>query len=100
MEMSGAVGREPQYIADAAERVQQMRLGRVDLSAQHGHVRLDDPGVPPEVIVPDMVEDLHLGEHPVRVPHEVAQQLELGRGQLDLLAAPPYLMAVLVQLQV
>src|SRR5262249_52812851 len=66
----------------------------------YGDVGLDDSGVTPEVVVPHVVEDLHLREHPVRVPHEVPQQLELGRGQLDLLAAPPHLVAVLVQFQV
>src|SRR5215469_6385067 len=71
---------KPQHVPDAAQRVDQPRLGAVDLAAEHGYVRLDDPGVPPEVVVPDVVEDLHLGQHPVGVAHEVPQQLELGRG--------------------
>ncbi len=87
-------------VADAAQGVQQVRLGGVDLAAQHRHVRLHDAGVPAEVVVPDMIEDLHLGQHAVGVAHEVAQQLELGRGQLDLLAVAPDLVAVLIQLQV
>src|SRR5579875_1651138 len=92
--------REPEHVTDAAEGVQQVRLGGVDLAAQHGDVRLHDPGVAAEVVVPDVVEDLHLGQHPVGVAHEVAQQLELGGGELDRLAGAPDLMAVLVQLEV
>jgi hypothetical protein len=47
-----------------------------------------------------VVQDLHLGQHPVGVAHEVTEQLELGGGELDLLAGPPHLVALLVQLQV
>jgi hypothetical protein len=47
-----------------------------------------------------MIEDLHLGQHPVGVAHEVAEQLELGGGELDLLAVPPDLVAVLVEFEV
>src|SRR5215831_9020524 len=84
---------KPQHVPDAAQRVDQPRLGAVDLAAEHGHVRLDDPGVAAEVVVPDVVEDLHLRQHPVGVAHEVPQQLELGRGELDGLPGPPHLMA-------
>src|SRR5450432_4155364 len=72
--------REPEHVADPAEGVQQVRLGGVDLAPQHGHVRLHDAGVTAEVVVPDMVQDLHLGKHPVRVAHEVPEQLEFGGG--------------------
>src|SRR5437016_2339482 len=59
----------------------------VDLLPQVADVELDHMGLPAEVIVPDPVEDLSLGQHPARVAHEEAQQLELRRGQLDQL--PP-----------
>ena len=39
-----------------------------------------------EVVFPDMVEELGAGQHPPRVQHQVAQQLELGRRQLDRVA--------------
>ncbi len=39
-------------------------------------------------------------QHPARVAHQVAQQLELGRGQLDRVAAAGHLVAVLVQREV
>src|SRR6516165_11570756 len=92
--------RQAQHVPDAAQRVDQPRLGAVDLAAEHGHVRLDDPGVTAEVVVPDMVENLHLGQHPVRVAHEVAKQLELGGGELHRRPGAPYLVAVLVEFQV
>ena len=43
-----------------------------------------------------MIEDLRLRQHPVRVQHEVAQQLEFGRAELDLLRADGDLVGVLV----
>ena len=55
---------------------------------------------PREVVVPDVVEDLRLGQHPVGVAHEVAQQLELGGGQRDRLAGLPHLVAVVVEFDV
>src|SRR5215469_18818977 len=92
--------RQSQHVPDAAQRVDQPRLGAVDLAAEHGHVRLDDPGLTAEVVVPDMVEDLHLRQNPVGVAHEVPQQLELGRGELDGLPGAPHLVAVFVEFQV
>src|SRR5260370_31826043 len=55
---------EPEHVPDTAQRVDQPRLGAVDLAAEYGHIRLDDPGVTPEVVVPDVVEHLHLRQHP------------------------------------
>ncbi|BDZ59407.1 hypothetical protein GCM10025872_30640 [Barrientosiimonas endolithica] len=47
-----------------------------------------------------MVEDLRLGQHAPGVEHEVAQQLELGRRDVDDLAAAAHLVGVLVELEV
>src|SRR5215469_13375585 len=91
---------KPEHVPHAAQGVDQPRLGAVHLAAEHGHVRLDDPCVAAEVVVPHMVEDLHLGQHAVGVAHEVPEQLELRRGQLDRLPGPPHLVAVLVELEV
>src|SRR5215469_13878614 len=93
-------GGEAHYVADAAQGVQQVRLGRVDLAAQDGDVRLDDAGVAAEVVVPYVVEYLHLGQHPAGVAHEVPEQLELGGRQLHLRTVAPHLVAVLVELEV
>src|SRR5215470_18522922 len=91
---------KPEHVPHAAQGVDQPRLGTVHLAAEHGHVRLDDPGVAAEVVVPHMVEDLHLGQHPVRVAHEIAEQLELGRGKLYRLPGAPHFVAVLVEFKV
>src|SRR5215472_6417599 len=93
-------GRQPEHVPDTAQGVDQARLDGVDLAAEHRHVRLHDSCVTAEVVVPDVVQDLHLGQYPVGVAHEVPEQLELGGGELDLGAVPPHLVAVLVELEV
>jgi hypothetical protein len=55
---------------------------------------------PAEVVLPDVVQDLRLGQHPVGVEHQVAQELELGRRQLHALAGPVDLVRLLVELEV
>src|SRR3712207_7298019 len=50
--------------------------------------------------VPDVVQDLRLRQHAPGVGHEVAQQLELGRGQADHLAGLDDLVGLLVELDV
>src|SRR6478609_7068228 len=87
-------------IAHASHGVDHRLTAGVDLLAQVGDVELDDVRLAAEVVVPDAVEDLRLGQVPLGVAHEVAQQLELGRGQLDRRAAADDLMAVLVEGQV
>ena len=47
-----------------------------------------------------MVEDLCLAEHPSRVEHEVAEQLELGGRELEQVARARHLVAVLVEREV
>src|SRR5579875_83889 len=46
-------GGKPEHVTDPAQRVDQARLDRVDLPAQHRDVGLHDPGVAAEVVVPD-----------------------------------------------
>ena len=53
-----------------------------------------------EVVAPHPVEDLRLAEHPARVAHQVPQQLELGGGELDGVAAAAHLVAVFVEHEV
>src|SRR5258708_7673660 len=93
-------GRKPQDVPDPAQGVDQPRFLRVHLATQHGHVRLNDARVTTEVVVPYVIEDLHLGQHPVRIAHEVPEQLELGGGELNLLPGPPHLVAFLVKFEV
>ena len=74
-EHSGAQG-QPQHepsaspadrVADAADRGDQLRLGRVHLASEVADVGLDDAAVATEVVLPDVVEDLRLGHHPALV---------------------------------
>src|SRR5476649_2360813 len=97
---SGRLWWQPQDVTDAAFGLDESRLLHVDLASQVGDVGLDDAGLAAEVVVPYVVEDLGLGEHPVGVEHEVAQQLELGRGDFDEAPAASDLMGVLVELDV
>src|SRR5215470_2741395 len=93
-------GRDPHDVADAADRVDQPRLAVVELAPQIADVGLDDVAVPVEAVVPHVVEDLRLAQHPPGVDHQVTQQLELVRRQGDQAARPPYLVAVLVEFEV
>ena len=80
--------------------MQQPLLARVDLAAQVGHIGLDDVHVATEVVAPHMVEDLRLRQHGPCIDDEVAQQGEFGRRQGDGLAGLPYLVGVLVELDI
>ncbi len=78
----------------------QPRLNRVDLPPKVGDVGLDDAVVAPKVVLPDVVEDLRLRQHPAGVVHEVAQQLELGGRQRHESAGATHLVALLVEFEV
>ena len=47
-----------------------------------------------------MVEDLGLREHVSRVQHEIAQEVEFRRREVDGVAAPSHLVRALVELKV
>jgi hypothetical protein len=89
-----------EHVPDAADGVDQRLAVRVDLLAQIADVQLDDVGLAAEVIVPDPVQDLGLGQHPARIAHQESQQLKLGRRQVDHLVAPAHLAGVFVHGQV
>ena len=55
----------------------------MELAAQVAHVRLDDVGVPAEVVPPYVLQDLPLRQNAAGVEHEIAQQRELGCGERD-----------------
>ena len=90
----------PDGVADAADRGDQLRLGGVELAAEVADVRLDDAAVAAEVVLPDVIEDLRLGQHPALVDEQVAEQVVLRRRQRDLDAAPRDLVGVVVHLEV
>src|SRR3954449_11231433 len=79
----------PQRAADETDGVDQWRAVLVQLLAQVAHVGLDHVRVALEVVAPDVVEDLGLREDEPRVLHEVAQQVELGRGEPKRLTGSP-----------
>src|SRR5450755_4244126 len=93
-------GRRLEHVANAADGVDQRLAAGVDLLAQVADVQLDDVRLAAEVVVPDPVEDLGLGQHAARVAHQEAEQLELGSRQLDELAAPAHLPGILLHRQV
>jgi len=71
--------------------VNHRRTVGIDFLAEIGDVELNDVCLTAEVVVPDPIQDLGLAEHSAGVTHQIAQQLELGRGQLDLCAGAAYL---------
>src|SRR4029077_21128848 len=92
--------RRPQRVADAPQRMNQRRLIAVDLLAQVADVRLDDPSVASEVVLPDVIEDLRLREHLARVQQQIAQQRELGRAEIDATLAAANLSRLLVEFEI
>src|SRR5262249_31162546 len=74
--------------------------GTVDLVSQRADVDVDDPGIPVEGEVPDMIHQCGPGEQVTRPAHEVLQQRELGRGEFDRAATPQHLVPGRVQGQV
>src|SRR5580698_7694006 len=91
---------QAQAVADRALGVDQVRAVPGQLAPQVSDVGGDDRAGAAEVVVPDMVEQLGPGEHPAGVEHQVPQQPELRRGQLDQVACPADLVAFLVELDV
>jgi len=69
----------------------------VELAPQVADVRLDDVRVAAEVVPPHILEDLSLREDALRVEHEEAQQIELGRGELQSRLAARNLVSRLVE---
>src|SRR5690349_19216157 len=72
----------------------------VDLVAQCADVDVDDPGVAVEGEVPDVLNQRGPGEHVAWPAHEVLQQRELGRGELDHAAAPRHLVPGRIEEQI
>ena len=86
-----------EHVAGLAHRLDHRRAGGVELAAQVAHVGLDDVRVAAEVVAPHVLEDLALREHAARVEQEEAEQVELGRGQVDPAVGAEDLVAALVE---
>src|SRR5215469_16808645 len=74
--------------------------GTVDLAPERADVDVDDPGIAVEGEVPDVLDQRSPGEDVARPAHEVLQQRELGRGELDLAAIARHLVPGRIQAQV
>ena len=72
-------------VSNASLGVNELAASAFDgqLATQVGNVGFDDCDLAIPVVFPDVIEDLHLGNDTSLIDHEVAQQLELGGGQID-----------------
>ena len=90
-----------QSIPGTAYRVQQGLVeGFVDLGAQARNMHVDDVGLRVEMAVPDVLQQHHARDDLVLVLHQVSQQLELSRLQVDLLPAARHFPGQQIQVQV
>src|SRR5690606_15003291 len=88
------------HVAGAADGVQQGRgVALVDLGAQPRHVHVDDVGLGVEMVVPDVLQQHGAGDHLAGVLHQILEQPELARLQLDGLAVALHGAAEAVELQ-
>src|SRR5438309_3986967 len=87
----------PKAVADEADRMDERWSEAVQFLAQVRHECLHHVVIPVEVVVPHMIEDLGLGKHPAGVEHEVAEQVELGGGEVDLDPVAAHFMGLLVK---
>src|SRR3546814_10352711 len=67
----------PHRVADPPDGVDQLGLDVIDLASEVADVGLHHPAVAVEVVVPDVVEDLGLRQHPALV-----DQQEIGRAHV------------------
>src|ERR1039457_2397905 len=95
-----AGARQAQAVADGALGADQLRSVAGQLAPQVGDVGRHDRAGSAEVIVPYVVKERGAGEHPAGVEHEVAQQPELGRRQLDQAPTAADLVGFLVEREV
>ena len=72
----------------------------INLLTQVRDVQLHNICLTTKIVVPDVIKNLALGDHALRVLHEVAQQVELGCSEVNLLATAGHLAGVLVQHQI
>src|SRR5436190_15594794 len=78
-------------IADATHRVQQLLLEwTIDFVAQPAHEYIHDVGLRIEVIGPHMRQDHRLRDDPAGIPHQILEQRELARTQVEHGAAAGY----------
>ena len=83
-------------VPEAAHGHDVARVGRVGLhlGAQPADVHVDEPAVAEVVVAPHLVEQALPAEHPARVLGQLAQQAELGLGEVQLVAGAQHLALV------
>src|SRR5439155_8609723 len=83
------ITRRHQPVADRAHRLDRRRLVfGGELAAQVADVHLEHARARVVVVPPDRIQDLGTGEHLVRVAHQVGEQLELSRREVDFMPRP------------
>src|SRR5215831_5175787 len=88
-------------VTQAPYRLQRSPLeGTVDLVSERADVDVDDPGIAVEGEVPHVLDQRGPGEDVARPAHQVLQQRELGRREVDRAAAPRHLVPGRIQRQV
>src|SRR3954451_21189692 len=74
-------------VADAADGAD--RAVGAELAAQLRDVHVDGPAADGALVAPHLAEQLLPLEHATGAAHQMREQVELGRGQLDLVGADP-----------
>src|SRR4051812_5442981 len=78
-----------EYIAHAPHRLDHLVVEvAIDLLAQTVDEDVDDIGARVEAVVPDVRQDHRLRDDPPGVAHQILEQGQLARAQLDLAPAP------------
>src|SRR4029450_3297629 len=83
----------PERVADAVHRADEPRLGAIlaQLPADARHVRIDDASTRVVAVPPDAIHQLLAAEDDAGVAGEREQDLELERGEVELLAVHAHL---------
>src|SRR5689334_3734417 len=82
--------RRVQAVAGPAHRVQQRpRETLVDLLPKSADMHVDHIGLRVEMVVPDILQQHRARDDVPRMPHQIFEQPELARLQLDRLALAP-----------
>ena len=96
------VAQDLQSVTEATDGDHVARVGGIDLDlgAQPADVDVDEAAVAEVVVLPDAVEQLLAAEHLAAVEGQLAEQPELGLGQVDLVAGLEHLALLGDQLEV
>src|SRR3954470_2664837 len=86
---------------DAANRMdERIGTGAVDLAPQPSDINIDDVCHRIEVQIPDVLQQHATGNHLSDIAHQIFQQLELARKQLDLPPGPVSAVSQQIQFEV